>query len=159
MALHGNDMTIQMSNWNDELEFLHILFKKWIFVNKWLLHWIYGCFGTQPLHILYHWDVTFWNYIRLLKQHWAFIWKIMMTSSNGNIFRVTGHFCGEFTGHRWFPAQNPVTRNLDFFFDLRLNKCLSKQWWGWWFETSWRPLWRHCNVRTYKLNPMWCLAK
>ena len=24
-----------------------------------------------------------------------------MTSSNGNIFRVTGHLCGEFTGHRW----------------------------------------------------------
>ena len=27
----------------------------------------------------------------------------MMTSSNGNIFRVTGHLCGEFTGPRWFP--------------------------------------------------------
>ena len=25
----------------------------------------------------------------------------MMTSSNGNIFRVTGQLCGEFTGHRW----------------------------------------------------------
>ena len=24
---------------------------------------------------------------------------IMMTSSNGIIFRVTGHLCGEFTGH------------------------------------------------------------
>ena len=28
---------------------------------------------------------------------------IMMTSSNGNIFRVTGHLCGEFTGPRWIP--------------------------------------------------------
>ena len=28
----------------------------------------------------------------------------MMTSSNGNIFRVTGHLCGEFTGHRWIPG-------------------------------------------------------
>ena len=27
----------------------------------------------------------------------------MMTSSYGNIFRVTGHLCGEFTGHRWIP--------------------------------------------------------
>ena len=27
----------------------------------------------------------------------------MMTSSNGNIFRFTGHLCGEFTGHRWIP--------------------------------------------------------
>ena len=29
--------------------------------------------------------------------------KSMMTSSNGNIFHVTGHLCGEFTGHRWIP--------------------------------------------------------
>ena len=28
----------------------------------------------------------------------------MMTSSNGNIFRVTGHLCGEFTGPRWIPC-------------------------------------------------------
>ena len=27
----------------------------------------------------------------------------MMTSSNGNIFRVTGHLCVEFTGQRWIP--------------------------------------------------------
>ena len=27
--------------------------------------------------------------------------SVMMTSSNGNIFRVTGHLGGEFTGHRW----------------------------------------------------------
>ena len=29
--------------------------------------------------------------------------SLMMTSSNGNIFRATGHLCGEFTGHRWIP--------------------------------------------------------
>ena len=69
----------------------------------------------------------------------------MMTSSDGNIFRVTGHLCGEFTGHRWIPAQRPVTRSFDAFFDLRLNKCLSKQSWGWWFETPTRPSWRHCK--------------
>ena len=28
---------------------------------------------------------------------------IMMTSSNGNIFRVTGPLYGEFTGPRWIP--------------------------------------------------------
>ena len=27
----------------------------------------------------------------------------MMTSSNGNVFRVTGHLCWEFTGLRWIP--------------------------------------------------------
>ena len=36
---------------------------------------------------------------------------------------------------------------FDVFFDLRLNKRLSKQSWGWWFETLWCPLWRHPNVK------------
>ena len=66
-------------------------------------------------------------------------------SSNGNIFGVTGHLCGEFTGHRWIPAQRPVRWSFDVFFDLRLNKRSSKQWWGWWFETISHSLWRHCN--------------
>ena len=44
-----------------------------------------------------------------------------------------------------FPAQRPVTRSFDVFFDLRLNERLSKQSWGWWFETASRPLWRHSN--------------
>ena len=64
----------------------------------------------------------------------------MMTLSNGNIFRVTGHLCGE------FPAQRPVTQSFDVvFFYLRLNKRLSKQSLDWWFETLSHPLWRHCN--------------
>ena len=119
-----------------------------------------------------------------------------MTSSNGNIFRVTGHLCGEFTGHRWIPrtsvqsvffsgfAKNVVhwlgpgnaytwwRHQMETFsallaifagnspvnsphkgqwrgalmFSLSLNKRLGKQWWGWWFETPSRPLWRHCKV-------------
>ena len=66
----------------------------------------------------------------------------MMTSPNGNIFRVTGHLCGEFTGPGEFPSQRPVTRTFDVYFDLRLNK----QSWGSWFETLSSPLWRHSNV-------------
>ena len=69
-----------------------------------------------------------------------------MTSSNGNIFRVTGPLCGKFTGPGEFPTQRPVTRRFDVFFDLRLNKRLSKQPWGWWFETLSWSLWRHCNA-------------
>ena len=30
-----------------------------------------------------------------------------MTSSNGNIFRVTGPWCAEFTGHRWHVIIHP----------------------------------------------------
>ena len=37
----------------------------------------------------------------------------LMTSSNGNIFCVTGHLCREFTGHRWIPSKRPVTRLFD----------------------------------------------
>ena len=34
-----------------------------------------------------------------------------------------------------FPSQRPVTRTFDVFYDLRLYKWLSKQWWGWWLES------------------------
>ena len=53
-----------------------------------------------------------------------------------------GNTCSQMTG--------PTTYHddiLDVFFDLFLNKRLSKQSRGWWFETPSRPLWRHCNVR------------
>ena len=69
----------------------------------------------------------------------------MMTSSNGNIFRVTGHLCGEFTGLRWIPHTKASYAELWFFLHLRLNKRLSKQPWGWWFETPAWSLWRHRN--------------
>ena len=54
-----------------------------------------------------------------------------------------------------FPAQRPVTRSFDVFFDLRLNKRLSKQSWGWWFETLSRPLWRHRNGLCFVVVITW----
>ena len=45
-----------------------------------------------------------------------------------------------------FPSQSPVTRRFDVFFDLRLNKRLSKQSRCRSFETPLCSLWRHCNV-------------
>ena len=48
------------------------------------------------------------------------------------------------------PAQRSVTRSFGVFFDLHLNKRLSKQSWGWWFETPSHPLWRQCN--DYKIS-------
>ena len=42
------------------------------------------------------------------------------------------------------PKKTPVTRSFDVFFDMRLNNHLSKQSWGWWFETPSRSLWQHC---------------
>ena len=46
------------------------------------------------------------KYPELSKWRYQMIYLAMhtiMTSSNGNIFRVTGYLCGEFTGHRWIP--------------------------------------------------------
>ena len=65
----------------------------------------------------------------------------MITSSNGNNFRVTGPLCGKFTGK--FPSQRPMTLSFDVF-DLHLNKRLSKLSRRWWFKTASRSLWRHC---------------
>ena len=50
-----------------------------------------------------------------------------------------------------FPTQRPVTRSFDVYFDLRPNKRLSKQSWGWWFKTLSSPLWRHRNS-VWQLN-------
>ena len=44
-----------------------------------------------------------------------------------------------------FPAQRPVTRSFDVFFDLCLNERSGKQSWSWLSETQFRPLWRHTN--------------
>ena len=76
-------------------------------------------------------------------------WECMMTSSNGNIFCVTGHLCGEFT------TQRPVTRSFDIFFDLHHNKRLSKQSWGWWFATPLHSLWHPPNASEKQCPRYW----
>ena len=50
---------------------------------------------------------------------------------------------------RWIPRTKASNADLWCFFDLRLKKRLSKQSWGWWFETLSRQLWRHCNSLTH----------
>ena len=109
-----------------------------------LLDWTYlKSYSTRPFCQPSSWwldtmiHVTFWVDV------W---WFIIMTSPNGNIFRVTGPLWGEFTGHRWIPLQRPVTQSFDVFFDLRLNKQLSKQSRRRWFETPSLSLWYHYNV-------------
>ena len=46
---------------------------------------------------------TEWGYLLWCVVHMQ-CRMVMMTSSNGNIFRVTGHLCGEFTGPQWIPC-------------------------------------------------------
>ena len=54
-----------------------------------------------------------------------------------------------------FPTQRPVTRSCDVLFDLRLNKRLSKQSWGWWFETPPCSFWCHRNDMSYHWTCLW----
>ena len=84
--------------------------------------------GDDPVLMKYfHDDVIKWKHF---PRHWPFV--------------------REFTGPGEFPAQRPVTRSFDVFFDLRLNKRLSdEQPRGWWFETPSWSLWRHFNVKYF----------
>ena len=62
---------------------------------------------------------------------------IMMTSSNGNIFRVTGHLCGKFLGHRWIPRTKASDAELWVF-------CMICTWInGWVNNRETGDLWRH----------------
>ena len=71
----------------------------------------------------------------------------MMTSSNGNIFRVTGPLCaGKSPVTGKFPSQRPVMGSFDVFFGLRLNKRLSQHSRHRWFEMPSCSLWRHDNA-------------
>ena len=76
----------------------------------------------------------------------------MMTSSNENIFRLLAICAGNSPVPGEFPTQRPVTWSFDVFFDLRLNKRLSKQSWGWWFEMLSCPLWHHRNACSLPWN-------
>ena len=104
------------------------------------------CLLLQNLSCVFLWQGTKRFYPCVpgsFRWHWKSI--CMMTSSNGNIFRVTGLLAGNSPVPGEFPAQRPVMRSFDVFFDLHLNKLLSKQSWGWWFEMLPCPLWRHSN--------------
>ena len=84
------------------------------------------------------------NYCRPLACIPLIWWRHQMETVSALLAICAGNspVTGEFT------SQRPVTRSFDVFFDLCLNKRLSKQLRGWWFEKLSRPLWRHCNDLT-----------
>ena len=75
-------------------------------------------------------------------------YRTMMTSSNGNISALVALCAGNSPVTGELPSQRPVTQGFDVFFDVCLNIRLSKQSWGWWFETPSPSLWSHCNTTT-----------
>ena len=76
---------------------------RWIPLTKGQSRWKYFHSMTSSCR-LERGSTWFWNRLdTVLFKSRQRIYRIMMTSSNGNIFRVTGPLCGEFTGHRWIP--------------------------------------------------------
>ena len=69
-----------------------------------------------------------------------------VSSSNRNIFHITGPLRGESTCHQWIPITEMW--NFDVFFDLPLNKQMSKQSRCWCFEMPSCSLWHHCNTKS-----------
>ena len=117
-----------------------------------------GCPGTdRSIHTPY------WHY-RDMSKFKRSLCKMNMTwwrHQMETFSALLAHCAGNSPGTGEFPSQRPVTRNFDVFFDLCLTKRLSKQLWGWWFETQSRPLWRHGNditARIVKLCFCWIIS-
>ena len=85
---------------------------------------------------------TYWLNLRFWMIKKTFRGRLIMTSSNGSIFRITGPLWGEFTVYQWIPLTKARDAELWCFFDLRLKNWLSRS-----FETPWRSFWCHCHKR------------
>ena len=107
-----------------------------------LLTWFYWGINRICINMLYYvWDVMIHtSFNDTLNNSW---WRHHMETFSALLAICTGNspVPGE------FPAQRPATRSFAIFFDLRLNNRLSKQLWGWWFETLSRPSWCYCKLK------------
>ena len=100
----------------------------------------------------------FWHPVILSSNHFNSIEYLVsnyhrMTSSNGNIFRVTGPLCGESTGDRWIPHIKTSNAELWFFY-LPLNKRWSKFFHDiiWWLHGVWPYTYIHIYIYIYTPN-------
>ena len=104
-----------------------------VFTYNWRHYWIAM---TQPGLILTR---------CIIKRYCMSHVQRMMTSSNETFSALLALCAGNSPVPDEFPSQRPMRRSFDIFFDLCLNKQLSKQSRRWWFETPPCPLWHHCN--------------
>ena len=121
-----------------------------LFENRFIL--AANCFNSFPeeqAHFLNNWGHSLGErptrgIMRQKESRWIITWwRHQMETFSA----VTGPLWGNSPVIGEFPSQKPVTRSFDVFFDLRLNRRLSKQSWDWWFETPSGSLWRHCNEK------------
>ena len=72
----------------------------------------------------------------------------MMTSSNGNNFRFTGLFCGEFTGHRWISrTKGQWCGALMFSLIYGWNESWANSGDADDLQTLPHSFWHHCNIK------------
>ena len=105
------------------------------------LRWKHQVSSLYPTEYAHGFVVCCFAFLVPWWRHQMETFSALLTLCAGNS-QVTGEF----------PTQRPVTRSFGIFFDLRLNKRLSKQSWGWWFATTLRSLWRHSNPYMRQLN-------
>ena len=138
---------------NDEAEFSSGLMVHHVWLG--LTHW--------PLR-----DVT--NFQTHIKDKYLehFLWNCLQVSATTphecyqmETFSVLLALCaGNSPVTSEFPSQRPVMQSFDVFYDLPMNKRLSKQLRHWWFVTPSCSLWHHCNVISDKSTLVqvmaWC---
>ena len=128
------------------------IFFEWFFIKLWL-----KCFHVVYITTSYQWFrcIITWSNGDRLNYQWITNITTWWRHQIETFFALLAFCEGNpmFTGG--FPSQRLVTQSFDVFFYLRLNKRVSKQPWGWWFETPSRSLWRHC----YEYQPHSCCAK
>ena len=100
-----------------------------------------------------HDDIIKWKHFPL---YWPFVWGIHRST----LVQVMA-WCRQATSHsvnQCWPVNSPHKGqwcgSLMFSLICALNKRLSIQSRGWWFETTWCPLWRHCNEAKFGLSNM-----
>ena len=111
MASNGEMFHLMTSSWstrNDKMQEVYTM--------KYMQGW-----SSNPFHWCLSHHIS--NSMKTWCRHQMETFSALLALCAGNS-PVTGEF----------PAQMPVTRSFEVFFDLRLNKRLSKQSWGWWFE-------------------------
>ena len=94
--------------------------------NEWTMMLDEGNNGKSRGFQTIHDDVIKWKHF---PSYWPFVRGIHRSSVNS-------------------PRKGQWRGTLMFLFDLHPNTRLSKQSWGWWFETLSCSLWRHCNARS-----------
>ena len=105
---HPATLTWQASLWAIGIlvsTYLHLLFTKPTNAcQRQITHWPLdetgnSCRSLFPQMMPSSENVAYW----FQSHNSIFMTVHKMTSSNGNIFRITGPVCGELTGHRWIP--------------------------------------------------------